>query len=62
MRWWGRGKEKDFAREVQSHLELEADRLVRDGVPPTEARVTARRRFGNVVTHKERFYESRHMV
>jgi len=62
MRWWWQRKDEDFAREIQSHLELEADRLVSDGVPPAKARVTAQRRFGNVATHKERFYESRRIL
>ena len=55
--WWRR-RDEDFAEEIRSHLELETDRLVSDGMSPAEARVTARRRFGNVTTHKERFYES----
>ena len=56
--WWWRRRDEDFAQEIRSHLELETDRLVSDGMSPAEARVTARRRFGNVATHKERFYES----
>ena len=55
MRW-------SWQRKVQSHLDLETDRLVSDGVPPAKARVAARRRFGNVATHKERFYESRRIL
>jgi predicted permease len=49
----------DFRKEVQAHLDLEADRLVADGMPPDDARAEARRRFGNVATAEERFYETR---
>ncbi len=48
----------DFHNEVQSHLDLETDRLIADGMSPDEARAEARRRFGNVATVEERFYES----
>jgi predicted permease len=56
MRWRQRS-EDDFDREVQAHLDLETDRLIGEGMSADEARVSARRRFGNVVQHKERFYE-----
>ncbi len=61
MRWWQRSDD-DFAREVQAHLDLETDRLVSEGMSPDEARHAARRRFGNVVAHKERFYEGRRLL
>jgi hypothetical protein len=48
----------DFHDEVQSHLDLEADRLIADGMSPDEARAEARRRFGNVANVEERFYEA----
>ncbi len=47
----------DFDAEVQSHLQLEADRLRAEGVTEAEARAAARRAFGNVTTAEERFYE-----
>jgi predicted permease len=49
----------DFAREIQAHIDLEAERLVADGVDPAEARRLARRVFGNVTLARERYYESR---
>ena len=58
---FGRGKrnDEDFAREVQSHLELEADRLAAEGLSPEAARLQARRRFGNAGHAREAFYYSR---
>jgi len=54
-----RRPDRDFADEIESHVALEADRLVREeGMHPDEARYAATRAFGNVVDHQERFYES----
>jgi predicted permease len=47
----------DFDRELQSHLEHEADDLVRDGMPPDQARRAARVTLGNVTAARERHYE-----
>jgi putative ABC transport system permease protein len=49
----------DFASEMQSHIELEVDRLRAEGMSVEEARWRARRSFGNVLQSEERFYESR---
>ena len=46
----------DFAEEIHSHLELEADELKSEGVSPEDARRQARRDFGNVRLAQERFY------
>jgi predicted permease len=46
----------DFAEEIQSHLELEADDLEREGLSEDEARRRARIEFGNVRAAEERFY------
>jgi predicted permease len=50
--------EDDFAREIQAHLELEADQLIADGVAAAEARDRARRAFGNVTRAQEHFHEA----
>ena len=57
---WGRRRrtEEDFAREVESHLHLETDKLIDEGMSPDDARTAAFRRFGNVTAHRERFYEA----
>jgi hypothetical protein len=46
----------DFAEEIRSHLELEADELEREGLSENEARRRARIEFGNVRAAQERFY------
>jgi hypothetical protein len=52
----------DFAREIQSHLEIESQRLVDEGMSPDRARMAARRAFGNVTSAMERFHESRRVL
>ena len=48
----------DFRDEIESHIALEADRLIAAGMDPREARMAARRTFGNTTRVEERFYES----
>ena len=48
----------DFAAEIESHLQLEIDRLRAEGLSLDEAKTAARRTFGNVTLSTERFYES----
>ena len=48
----------DFSDELQSHIALETDRLVGDGMSEDEARAAAHRAFGSVAIATERFYES----
>ena len=52
-------KTRDFATEIQAHLELEAERLKEQGLSEEEARAAAHRAFGNVLQAEERFYEFR---
>src|SRR5688572_31714818 len=49
----------DFAREVESHVQLEADRLIEEGLAPEAARLEAQKQFGNTAQVRERFYYSR---
>ena len=49
--------QKDFREEIESHLQLEIDRLIAEGMSPEQADAQARRHFGNVTTAEERFYE-----
>jgi putative ABC transport system permease protein len=51
-------QDDEFAREIESHLELEADQLRDEGLSPGAARAAANRRFGNVVAAKERHFEA----
>jgi hypothetical protein len=43
----------ELAREIRTHLELEAEERVADGMSETEARYAARRAFGNVTRTQE---------
>src|SRR5688572_22691697 len=54
----GKRSDEDFAREVESHVQLEADRLVGEGLAPEAARSEAQKRFGNTALARERFYYS----
>jgi macrolide transport system ATP-binding/permease protein len=47
---------KDFADEVQAHLDLEADELEAEGHSKAEAHRRARVAFGNVAAAQERFH------
>ncbi len=58
MPWLRRRPTGDFADEVRSHLELEAERLVAEGMTPDAARLEARRRFGNITASVERYHEA----
>ena len=65
MRWnqwrqWIRFRsDDDFSAEVESHLAFEAERLMRDGMSAEDARLAARRAFGNTTASRERFHEAR---
>lgn len=61
--WWRRRRsDEDFADEIRSHLESEADRLVGEGLTAADARAAAHREFGNVARARERFYEASRVV
>jgi predicted permease len=47
---------EDFAEEIKTHIELEADELRREGLSEQDASRGARRAFGNVRAAEERFY------
>ena len=53
-----RRKASDFSAEMNAHIQLEIERLQEQGLSEEEARVAARRAFGNVTRAQERFYES----
>jgi hypothetical protein len=54
MRWRRRkDREEDLERELRSDLELEAAEQEENGLSPEQARLAARRAFGNVVLVKE---------
>lgn len=54
MRWFRRKRrEQELDRELQSHLDLEAEEGAEDGLSPEEARYAARRAFGSTTLTKE---------
>src|SRR5919106_1125629 len=57
-----RRSDDDFRREIEAHVQLEADRMTADGMTPNEARQAAERAFGNITRAAERFYESRRVL
>jgi predicted permease len=46
-------RDDDLKREIQAHLELEAEQRVAGGMSPAEARSAAHRAFGNVLRIRE---------
>ena len=60
---WRRSRRfDDFTEEIQSHIEIETERLISEGKDPEEARTAAIRTFGNVSLAKERFFESKRTI
>jgi predicted permease len=59
---WPKRKPEDFGDEIEAHIQLEADQLRAEGVPPQEANAAARRAFGSRTSALERFYESGHWM
>jgi hypothetical protein len=56
---WRRGleKERDLEREIQSHLDLEAEEQRDSGTQPEQARCAAQRAFGNTTRIREQIRE-----
>ena len=60
--WLRRRADSDFYSEIESHIRLEEDRLIAEGMAAAEARDAARHAFGNITSTRENFYESRHWL
>ena len=59
MRWFSRSsKERNLDRELQSHIDSEADELIASGMEPQQARKAARLALGNYTRTKEDTRES----
>ncbi len=50
--------QEDFNAEIEAHIQLESEQLKEQGLSEEDARMAARRAFGNVTIARERFYES----
>ena len=46
--------DEELEDELQEHLRLLTERFVRQGMPPSEAAIAARRQFGNVALLQQR--------
>ena len=57
-----RRSDEDFKAEIESHIAIETDRLIDEGMSPTAARDAALKRFGRVVAVQEHYYESRRIM
>jgi predicted permease len=58
----GRRSQRDFEDEIRAHLEMETDRLRRQGLSPEDAEREARRHFGNVGVAEDRFYHAQRLA
>jgi len=58
-KWWTRRSSNDFAAEIESHIAMEVERLMRAGMSAEEAQFAARRAFGNTTAAREHFREHR---
>jgi putative ABC transport system permease protein len=56
--FWRCRRTSDFSSEIQSHIEMETDRLKAQGMSFAEARAAALREFGNPAASAERYFES----
>src|SRR5436190_10860746 len=57
-----RRSDEDFSDEIRANIEIEAERLIADGMSEAEAQAAARRSFGNVTRVQERFYASNRIL
>src|SRR5688572_18026432 len=55
----GAGMDRELDAEVRFHIEMEAEKYVRQGMTPEAARTTALRMFGPMEKHKEESREAR---
>ena len=54
-----RRSQRDFEEEIRAHLQLEVDRLVRQGMSTHDAQLAAHKHFGSVTVAEDRYYEGR---
>ena len=59
---FGNRSQDDFEDEIKSHLQLEIDRLVAQGMSTEDAERKARRNFGNVGVAEDRFYHGQRLA
>src|SRR5258708_39784940 len=60
--WRRKRKESDFGTEIETHIQIETERLRGQGLSDEEAHGRARLAFGSVEHAQEHFYESSHWL
>ena len=55
----GRRSQRDFEDEIHSHLQMEIDRMVAQGMSDHDARLAAHKHFGSLTVAEDRFYHAR---
>jgi predicted permease len=58
MKWLGR-RDKDYAEEIQAHIDMEVKENIERGLPPDEAKRAACVTFGNAVAVRETLWQAR---
>ena len=58
MRWFGRS-DLEYREEIEEHINIEPQENIERGMSPEEARLAARRTFGNPGVVRERLSEAR---
>src|SRR5690242_17729768 len=58
----GRRSQDDFEDEIRSHLQLEVDRLIKQGMSAEDAEQAAKRRFGNVPVAEDHFHDQQRLA
>ncbi len=58
MRWFGR-PDREYAEEIEEHIAIETRENIDRGMTPEEARLAARRTFGNPLALRERLGSAR---
>ena len=53
-----RRPQRDFEEEIRAHLELETEAMIAQGMSARDARLAARKRFGNVGAVQERYHDA----
>ena len=54
-----RHRDRDTREEFDTHIAMEIERQIANGLPPREAAEAARRKFGNALRHREEMQELR---
>jgi predicted permease len=62
LRWRRRDPDRELAEEFETHLSLETERQIANGLSPRDAADIARRKFGNALAYREQVADLREMI